>query len=213
MNLVDYSEENARTYLEKILAILDIEAAVTQEDIDETTICYRIECKADDARVLIGRNGQTLESLQFIVRQMCKTGNGSHSPFVIDVLDYRSRRRRNLEEQAKKAAVEVLNGESDRVALMPMTPYERRIVHKYLQENFEELASESEGEGQERHIVISYRGLPEGGGNGARQQTDDDDYTPEDEEYGGEDEGDEDGGEENTPDSGDEVLAAEEEEG
>ncbi len=84
-------------------------------------------------------------------------------PFVVDVLDYRSRRRRNLEDNAKRAAVEVLNGEQERIALPPMSPYERRIVHKYLQENFEELASESEGEGQDRHIVITYRGIPEEG--------------------------------------------------
>ncbi len=43
-----------------------------------------------------------------------------------------------------------------------MTPYERRIVHQYLQEHFADLASESDGEGPDRHIVISYKGMPEG---------------------------------------------------
>ncbi|HEY9784318.1 MAG TPA: R3H domain-containing nucleic acid-binding protein [Candidatus Obscuribacterales bacterium] len=192
MNLVNFTEENARTYLEKILAILDIEATVAQEDIDDTTICYRIECKADDARLLIGRNGQTLEALQFVVRQMCKTNQANQNPFVVDVLDYRSRRRRNLEDQAKKAAVAVLNGESDRVSLIPMSPYERRIVHKYLQENFEELASESEGEGANRHIVITYRGLPGDGAADERDGEDEsDEFSPEEAEYGLEEESDE----------------------
>lgn len=54
-------DDYAREYLEKILAILDIDAQVSREDVDDTTTCYRIECKSDDARVLIGRNGQTLE--------------------------------------------------------------------------------------------------------------------------------------------------------
>ncbi len=188
MNQLD---DNARSYLEKILAILDIEASVSAEDIDETTTCFRIECRPDDARLLIGRNGATLEALQFIVRQMCKSGQADQGPFVVDVLDYRMRRRRNLEDNAKRAAVEVLNGEQERVALPPMSPYERRIVHKYLQENFEELASESEGEGQDRHIVITYRGMPEEGSkkkkgsNGKRNvEAEDDEYAAEEEAYG-----------------------------
>jgi spoIIIJ-associated protein len=175
---MSYSEfsDNAKSYLEKILAILDIDATVLQEEVDETTLCFRIECKADDARILIGRNGQTLEALQFVVRQMCKSNMAEQGPFVIDILDYRARRKRTLEEQAKKAAVAVLNGESDRFALLPMTPYERRIVHQYLHEDFPDLASESEGEGPDRHIVISFRGMPDGrkraaaGGNGEDEE-------------------------------------------
>jgi spoIIIJ-associated protein len=161
---MNYSEfgDNAKTYLEKILAILDIDATVVTEEVDETTACYRIECKAEEARILIGRNGQTLEALQFVVRQMCKSNAADQGPFVIDILDYRARRKRSLEDQAKRAAVAVLNGESDRFALLPMKPYERRIVHQYLHEDFPDLASESEGEGLDRHIVISFRGLPDG---------------------------------------------------
>lgn len=157
-----YSEfgDNAKSYVEKILAILDIEATVLQEEVDESTICYRIECRADDARILIGRNGQTLDAMQFVVRQMCRSAMADQPPFVIDILDYRSRRKRSLEEQAKRAAVEVLNGESDKFALLPMSPYERRIVHQFLHDEFPDLASESEGDGPDRHIVISYKGLP-----------------------------------------------------
>ena len=176
---MSYSEfpDNAKTYLEKILAILDVEAAVIEEEVDETTACYRIECKAEDARILIGRNGQTLEALQFVVRQMCKSNMAEQGPFVIDILDYRSRRKRSLEDQAKRAAVAVLNGESDRFALLPMSPYERRIVHQYLHEDFPDLASESEGEGADRHIVISYRGLPDGRKRGpASQESEDEEF-------------------------------------
>lgn len=157
----DTFDENAQSYLEKILAILDIEATVIPEELDDTTTSYRIECKADDARMLIGRNGKTLESLQFVVRQMCRSNMLTHNPFVIDVLDYRARRRRTMEEQAKKGAVAVLNGDEERFALEPMNPYDRRLVHNYLQDNFPELSSDSEGDGEERHIVISYRGLDE----------------------------------------------------
>lgn len=171
--------DSAQSYLEKILAILDIEAQVVEEELDDTTICYRIDCRADDARMLIGRNGQTLEALQFVVRQMCKTNAIEGGPFVVDVLDYRIRRRRTLEDQAKQGAVEVLNGEQERFALPPMNPYERRLVHNYLHENFPELSSNSEGEGADRHIVISFEGLPEGESGKVRSTDDDDDFEPE----------------------------------
>ncbi len=167
----DTFDENAQSYLEKILAILDIEATVVQEELDDTTTCYRIDCKADDARMLIGRNGQTLEALQFVVRQMCRSNMLTHNPFVIDVLDYRSRRRRTMEENAKKGAVAVLNGDTERFALDPMNAYDRRLVHNYLQENFPELSSDSEGEGEERHIVISYRGLDEDAPDNKKQSS------------------------------------------
>lgn len=155
-------DDNAKTYLEKILAILDIEATVYEENIDESTICYRIDCKPGDAKVLIGRKGQTLEALQFIVRQMCRAGRAEQPHFMLDVLNYRSRRRDSIVDQAKEGAVAVLNGESEEFELQPMTPFERRIVHKYLQEHFPELSSDSRGEGADRHIVISYVG-EEGG--------------------------------------------------
>lgn len=153
----DYTD-NAKSFLEKMLAILDMDAAVLEEELDENTICYRIDCKADDARILIGRNGQTLEALQFVVRQMCRSSSSEQKPFLVDILDYRSRRKNTLEAQAKKAAVAVLNGESERIDLLPMNAYERRIVHQYLQENFPDLVTQSEGEGAERHIVINFRG-------------------------------------------------------
>lgn len=178
----DTFDENAQNFLEKILAILDIEANVIQEELDDTTTCYRIDCKPDDARMLIGRNGQTLESLQFVVRQMCRSNMITHNPFVIDVLDYRSRRRRTMEEQAKKGAVAVLNGDSERFELDPMNPYDRRLVHNYLQENFPELSSDSEGDGPDRHIVISYRGLDEDAPDNKKKGAagEDDEYEPDD---------------------------------
>jgi spoIIIJ-associated protein len=177
MNYTGYGD-NAKTYLEKILAILDIEAAVIEEEVDESTMCYRIECKADDARILIGRNGQTLEALQFVVRQMCRSNLNEQGPFVVDVLDYRSRRKRSLEDQAKRAAVAVLNGDHERFALTPMSAYERRIVHQYLHEDFPDLASESEGEGPDRHIIISFRGLPAGKTRAASDEDGEDDFFP-----------------------------------
>jgi spoIIIJ-associated protein len=154
--------KNAKTYLEHILAIAEIEGSVYEEEVDESTVCYRIECRDNDARLLIGKRGQTLEALQFLLRQMSKGEEEQH--FIIDVRDYRNRRRESIVDYAKKGAVGVLNGEYEEYALAPMTAYERRLVHNYLQENFPELNSGSRGEGMDRHIVISYQGegAPEG---------------------------------------------------
>lgn len=154
-------EDNARSYIEKVLAILDIEAQIYEESIDDSTLCFRIDCKPSDAKLLIGRKGQTLEALQFIIRQMCKSGRIQDSHFMLDVANYRSRRREMILDRSKEGAVAVLNGEAEEVALEPMTPFERRMVHRYLQEHFPELSSSSHGDGEDRHIVISYVGLTE----------------------------------------------------
>lgn len=157
---MNYSQhdENARGYLEKILAILDIDAVIHEEDIDDSTRCYRIDCKPSDAKLLIGKKGQTLEALQFILRQMCRGARVEQTHFLLDVANYRQRRRETIIEQAKEGAVAVLNGESEELELVPMSAFERRIVHKYLQENFPELSSASRGDDPERRIVISYVG-------------------------------------------------------
>src|SRR5262249_55301792 len=89
-----------------------------------------------------------------------QTGEDEH--FILDVLDYRERRKEAILDRAKKGAVAVLNGEYEEFALPPMTAFERRIVHNYLHESFPELASQSNGQGPDRHIVISFAGLPEG---------------------------------------------------
>lgn len=153
--------ESARTHLAKMLQLIGIEATIEEQSIDQTTVCYRIDCKENDAKMLIGRKGATLEALQFILRQMCKGVPGDEEHFIVDVCDYRERRKEAIVDRAKKGAVAVLNGEYEDMALPPMTAFERRIVHNYLHENFPDLHSESYGQGEDRHIVISYGGLPE----------------------------------------------------
>ncbi|SRR5579875_62330 len=153
----------AKTHLETMLQLLGIEATVAPESIDESTVCYRIDCKEADAKVLIGRKGTTLEAVQFLLRQMCKGGQAEEEHFIVDVCDYRERRKEAILDRAKKGAVAVLNGEYEEFALPPMTAFERRIVHNYLHEHFPDLQSQSNGEGEDRHIVISYGGMPAGG--------------------------------------------------
>ncbi|MBI4533492.1 MAG: hypothetical protein HY711_06045, partial [Candidatus Melainabacteria bacterium] len=109
--------ENAKFHLEKILQIIEIQGTVSQVNLDESTVCYRIDCNESDARFLIGRKGQTLETLQFLVRQMCKGVQGEEEHFILDVLDYRERRRDTIIDRAKRGAVAVLNGEYEEYSL------------------------------------------------------------------------------------------------
>lgn len=166
--MTDMSEtnqaEHAKAHLEKMLVIIGVEATVAQEAIDESTVCYRIDCKENDAKLLIGRKGTTLEALQFLLRQMSRGAHGEEEHFIVDVCNYRERRKEAILDRAKQGAVAVLNGEYEEYALPPMTAFERRIVHNYLHENFPDLCSESNGEGEDRHIVIRYGGMPEEAG-------------------------------------------------
>lgn len=153
--------EKARLHLAKMLELIGVEATVGEHSIDETTVCYRIDCKESDAKVLIGRKGTTLEALQFLLRQMCKGSEGQEDHFIVDVCDYRERRKEAIVDRAKRGAVAVLNGEYEDFSLPPMSAFERRIVHNYLHEHFPDLQSESHGQGEDRHIVIRYGGMPE----------------------------------------------------
>jgi len=157
--------------LEDLLSIVGIEGSVVEDPFDDSTVAYRIDCKSDDARVLIGRKGQTLETIQFLVRQICKADFDEQQHFILDVLDYRSRRKEAILSEAKEAAVQVLNGEAEEVALAPMSAFERRMAHNYLQSSFPDLSSQSYGDGPDRHIVISYTGMPEGVTEGEEDNT------------------------------------------
>jgi spoIIIJ-associated protein len=164
LNLSEQSDR-AKVHLEKMLQLIGVQASVAEQTIDETTICYRIDCKESDAKILIGRKGTTLEALQFLLRQMCKGPQGGEDEhFIVDVCDYRERRKEAIVDRAKRGAVAVLNGEYEEFSLPPMSAFERRIVHNYLHEHFPDLQSESFGQGEDRHIVLRYGGVSESEG-------------------------------------------------
>lgn len=181
--------ENPKVHLEKILSILEIQAQVSEKSVDESTTCYHIDCQDTDAKLLIGRKGQTLEALQFLLRQMCRTGLAEEAHIIVDVMDYRSRREQSIIDRAKRGAVAVCNGEYEEYELQPMSAFERRLVHNYLQEHFPDLASQSRGMGPNRHIVISYSGEPVEGEAKPEQVVEEDDFHVDESESGEESEG------------------------
>jgi spoIIIJ-associated protein len=121
----------------------------------EGPIVSVVDIQGDDLGVLIGRRGETLESLQYIVNLIVAKRLGKRVTVEVDVEGYRQRRVTNLQSLAKRMADRVREtGRS--VALEPMNPKERRIVHLALQED-PDVVTESAGEGEGRKVVIHPR--------------------------------------------------------
>jgi spoIIIJ-associated protein len=104
------------------------------------------------SNLLIGKNGDTLRSLQFLVRTTLIQKNAELTRVNLDVADYKKRHNDRIADQAEEWAKQVL-ASGEPMELRPMNPAERRVVHKVLAD-YSELSSESEGEGRERHIVL-----------------------------------------------------------
>jgi len=120
---------------------------------DETVdgaLAFDIE--GEDAGLLIGRRGETLQALQFLVHMIVNRQLGRKAYVVIDVEGYRERRADMLRSLARRTAGRVVSGGSP-VALDPMSPADRRIVHMALA-NHPEVRTESEGEGAHRRVVV-----------------------------------------------------------
>ena len=130
---------------------VDVEAYVLDE-LRDGSIVFEIE--GDDAGLLIGRRGETLRDLQFIVRMLVNRQLEQRANIVIDVERYQLRRTQKLHTIAESAARAASRGRAR--SLDPMTPEERRIVHIALSDN-PEVVTESEGQGPERHVVVKPR--------------------------------------------------------
>ena len=130
---------------------VDVEAYVLDE-LRDGSIVFEIE--GADAGLLIGRRGETLRDLQFIVRMLVNRQLKQRANIVIDVERYQLRRTQKLHTIAESAARAASRGRAR--SLDPMTPEERRIVHIALSDN-PEVVTESEGQGPERHVVVKPR--------------------------------------------------------
>lgn len=138
-----------KNYILKIVKGMGINAQIETKKREETQIFNII---APDVSILIGKNGRTIEALQNITNQMINTQLKTYYRFIIDVNDYKSKRRARIEKTAKYTAKEVAKTKIE-AHLEPMNSYERRIVHNILT-NSKDIITESEGEEPNRHVVI-----------------------------------------------------------
>ena len=116
-----------------------------------------LEVIIDDKNVdfLIGYRGETLNSLQTILSTIASSGNSEKIRVELDVLGYREKRKKVLEDLAEKIAKSVIRTRKP-ITLEPMTPYERKIIHSKLQDN-SKVKTVSVGEGNHRKVVISLK--------------------------------------------------------
>ena len=138
--------------LSELLKNMEIDAKFESSIRDEQ---INIKIYSDKNAILIGRNGQTLQAIQTILRQMVYNELGKYPYILLDVENYKEKKISNLEKNAKKIAKEVIKTKVG-VKLDDMNSYERRIVHNALSE-FKNISTTSEGEEPHRHIVISYK--------------------------------------------------------
>ena len=144
------AEQLVSELIDYFLGAMGVVADTYISEDEEGTMTFEID--GPDAGLLIGRRGETLQSLQFIVRMVTNRQLGRKAHVVIDIEDYRERRVQMLRRLARRTAGRV--GSSGReYSLEPMSPAERRIVHMSLAAH-DEVRTESEGEGNQRRVVI-----------------------------------------------------------
>jgi spoIIIJ-associated protein len=144
----------AADYLEELLDIADIDGDIDIEVRNGRTYISIVSEEDDNDALegLIGRDGEVLEALQELARLAVLTATDNRSRLVLDVSDYRKERSVELQRIAEEAVAKAKDSGED-VALEPMSAYERKIVHDAVADLG--LVSESEGEGENRHIVVS----------------------------------------------------------
>ncbi len=120
-------------------------------DVDEEGVVY-VDMKGDEMGVLIGKRGQTLDSLQYLLSLVINKETDGYTRVKLDTENYRKRRQATLESLAKNIAYKVKRTRRP-VSLEPMNPYERRVIHSALQ-NDKYVSTRSEGEEPFRHVVV-----------------------------------------------------------
>lgn len=147
----DQSISYARKYLEDILSFFGLNTDITASCDDEV-----IELSVPSTYLngfLIGQRGDTLRSLQFLVSMALKNHEAELTRVNIDVADYKKQRAERLSEKVRQWAGKVTES-GNPMPLAPMNAADRRIVHNVISD-FANLSTSSEGEGRDRHVVIS----------------------------------------------------------
>ena len=147
-------EDKARAFLDDVFAAMHMTVLV-EVSFNEEEKVMDIELKGDDMGVLIGKRGQTLDSLQYLVSLVVNRDSDDYIRVKMDTENYRKRRKETLENLAKNIAYKVKRTKRS-VSLEPMNPYERRIIHSALQ-NDKFVTTHSEGEEPFRHVVVTLK--------------------------------------------------------
>ena len=146
--------DNAKSFLNEVFAAMNM-VVVINVDYNAEDKEMVIDLSGDDMGVLIGKRGQTLDSLQYLTSLVVNKGEEDYIRVKVDTENYRKRRQDTLENLAKNIAFKVKRTKRS-VSLEPMNHYERRIIHSALQ-NDKFVTTHSEGEEPFRHVVVTMK--------------------------------------------------------
>ena len=147
-------EDVVKDFLTEVFDKMNLEVEIITK-FDEIEGVIDIELKGPEMGVLIGKRGQTLDSLQYLTNLAVNRKSDNYLRVKIDTEDYRRRRKETLENLAKNMAYKVKRTKRP-VSLEAMNPYERRIIHSALQ-NDKYVVTHTEGEEPYRHVVITLK--------------------------------------------------------
>ena len=146
--------DKAKDFLNEVFEAMNM-VVVIDAKYDEESRNLNIDLSGDEMGVLIGKRGQTLDSLQYLVSLVVNKESEEYIRVKVDTEDYRKRRKETLENLAKNIAYKVKRTKRS-VSLEPMNPYERRIIHSALQ-NDKYVTTHSEGEEPFRRVVVTLK--------------------------------------------------------
>ena len=144
-------ESKIKDFLNDMFKAMDMDVTVTVT-FNEEDECVNVDLSGENMGVLIGKRGQTLDSIQYLTSLVLNKGKNKYVHIKVDTENYRTRRKETLENLAKNIAYKVKRSKRS-VALEPMNPYERRIIHSALQSD-KYVSTKSEGEEPFRHVVV-----------------------------------------------------------
>jgi spoIIIJ-associated protein len=150
----DEAVQAAREFLQKVFNAMKIDV-VMEKFISKNDGSVTFRLHGDDMGILIGKHGQTLDSLQYLTNLVANKNSSERVRVIIDVEDYRDRRIETLTRLANRLADKVKRT-GERVALEPMNPHERKIIHMALQGD-RRVTTLSEGDDPYRHVVIELK--------------------------------------------------------
>lgn len=151
---VDKLKEKANEFLSDVFKAMDLDVKLSME-FDEKESSLNIDFEGPEMGILIGKRGQTLDSLQYITNLVVNKEIEGYVRVKLDTENYRQRRKETLENLARNISFKVKKTRKA-VSLEPMNPYERRIIHSSLQGN-KYVETYSEGNEPYRHVVVTYK--------------------------------------------------------
>lgn len=153
---IETIKEDISKKLAELLNYMHLKSSVKVTSDKDIIKVVLYDISEEDTGIVIGRKGETLDSIQYILSLIANKDTNDFYRVSLDVANYRERRKDAIENNAKKVAFKVLKSKKS-IALEPMNAYERRIVHYALQ-NYKELETVSQGSFPNRKVIIKYKG-------------------------------------------------------